>query len=66
MRHKLYLATMIVLPLFVGSLAISGMIISLSGSTGVRMSPIVLGLMAISGMGTGIANLWRLIVRAES
>jgi len=64
MRHKLYIASMIVLPLFVGSGATFESISYFSGHD-ISMNPIVIVILAIAGMCTGVFNLWKLIEKAE-
>lgn len=64
MKHKLYKAAMIVLPLFVGSGATLEVISFFSGHD-ININPIISMLLAIVGMGVGIANLWKLIQETE-
>ena len=64
MKHKLYIAAMIVLPLFIGSGATCDIIRFISGND-IGMNPIVAVLWAIMGLGTGIFNLWSLIEKLE-
>ena len=63
MRHKLYIASMIVLPLFVGSGATFESISYFSGHF--INHEIVIVILAIAGMCTGVFNLWKLIEKAE-
>lgn len=67
MKHKLYMALTIILPLFVGSGAAIAVIVHFLGERqDIVQDPIFMVLLAAAGMGSGIANLWRLIEKAES
>jgi len=57
---KIYTVLMIVLPIFVGSLAIGDFIIYMCGN-GTVMNPIVSAGLALVGMITGIKNILKLI-----
>ena len=57
---KLYTVLMIVLPIFVGSLAIGEFLAYISGK-GIAMNPIVCAGLAVVGMSTGIAYILKLI-----
>ena len=66
MKRKLYTALMIVLPLFVGSGAVTALLVHFFGrGQDVAKSPAFMALLAAAGMGTGIVNLWRLVEKAE-
>ena len=64
MRHDLYTASLIILPLFVGSGATFETIRFFSGND-INISPIFIVLLAIVGMATGIVNVWKLIRKAR-
>ena len=64
MRHDLYTASMIILPLFVGSGATFETIRFFSGNN-INISLILTVLLAIIGMATGIVNVWKLIRKAR-
>ena len=66
MKHKLYTALMVILPLFVGSGATIALLVHFWGQgRDVAQSPAFMALLAVAGMSSGIANLWRLIEKAE-
>lgn len=66
MKRKLYTALMIVLPLFVGSGAVTALLVHFFGQgQDIAQSPAFMALLAAAGMGTGIVNLWRLVEKAE-
>ncbi len=66
MKRRWYTALMIVLPLFVGSGAATVLLIHFFGQgQGVAQSPAFMALLAAAGLSSGIANLWRLIGKAE-
>lgn len=66
MKRRLYMALMIVLPLFVGSGAATVLLVHFSGrGPDVAQSPAFMALLAAAGMSSGIVNLWRLIEKAE-
>lgn len=66
MKRKLYTALTVILPLFVGSGAATMLLVHFlgRGQDAVR-SPAFMGLLAVAGMASGIAALWRLIEKAE-
>ncbi|MGI6721623.1 MAG: hypothetical protein ACOX4I_03540 [Anaerovoracaceae bacterium] len=65
MRHKLYLAAMVFMPLFVGSGATLETIRYFSGYD-IGMNHIAVILLAVAGIVTGIVNLWSLIKKVEN
>ena len=66
MKRRWYTALMIVLPLFVGSGATTALLVHFFGrGQDIAQSPAFMALLAAAGMGTGIANLRRLIEKAE-
>lgn len=64
MRHRLYLLSSIVLPLFVGSLA-CGELIKFISKNGSSMNPVLSILMSLVFLATGIINTWNLICKSE-
>lgn len=58
--NRLYAVLMIVLPIFVGSLAIGEFIAYLCGN-GIVLNPIVTAGLALVGMMTGIMNILKLL-----
>lgn len=64
MKHRIYQLLMTVLPIFCGSLATGALFLYLTqGNSG--MSPIIDVLVIIAGIGTGVRNIWALIIMSE-
>lgn len=66
MKRKLYTALLVILPLFVGSGAATVLLVHFLGQEqGTVRNPFFMGVLAVAGMASGIAALWRLIEKAE-
>ena len=64
MKHRLYVLLMIVLPLFVGSGALCELIRYFLGQRNTS-DLLFMVLLAMAGLGSGIAKLWELTGKAE-
>ena len=66
MKRRLYAALTVILPLFVGSGATTALLVHFFGQgREIIQNPAFMILLAVAGMGSGIAKLWRLIEKAE-